>query len=447
MISNIKAKLQNKHFLSLAGNIIMAGLGFVTVGILLRALTPVEIGSFFFFQTAFVLVDTFRTGFLQTAMIKFYAGADDARASNVVGSTWYIGLIITALSFVLTVPVMFFLHYISNEGIRVTLQWFSVSFLSTLPIVVATWVLQAEQRFDRILYVRLINQGSFIIMVILLIAFKRINLQTLMWANFLGCVFTCIYLFAKRWTHLGKLKYRSKESINELVHFGKYSVGTSISSNLLRSSDTFIINALLGTAAVAVYNIPQKFLEIIEIPLRSFLATGTPELSAAYNQDKKQEIGTILNKYAGMLTIAFIPVALVAIAFADIGVSLFSGGKYTHTEAANVFRIFMVFAVFFPVDRFFGVTLDVIHQPKRNAIKVFLMLVINVVGDFAGIWLLHNIYGVAIASIPTFLFGVLFGYYSLKKFLPVSFKGIFSTGFAEVKLLVQNALNKPNLKA
>ncbi|TAE16031.1 MAG: lipopolysaccharide biosynthesis protein [Bacteroidetes bacterium] len=442
MLVKLLQKLQNKHFLSLAGNGIMAILSVVTVAILYRNLTPNDIGSWVVFQTAYVLVDTFRTGFLQTALINFYAGAQEARAKEVVGSTWYLGIVITGISLVVSVPGWLLLPYITNEGLYVTVQWFFATFFCTLPVVMATWVLQAEHRFDRILYVRLVNQGSFIIMVLILIYLNKINIQWVMFVNVLGCFFTLLLVMLNGWAKLPTLVHKTKAGITEIFHFGKYSVGTTISANLLRSSDTFIINALLGPAAVAIYNLPQRLLEIIEIPLRSFLATGMPEIAAAENMGDKVLLRNTLYKYAGILTILIIPVSIGAVILADVGVGLLGGSKYLQTEAANLFRIFMVFAFLFPIDRFVGITLDVVKQPKLNFIKVLLMLVVNVIGDFTAIYFMKSVYGVAVASIPTFVVGVCFGYFSLRKFLPITFSKFFSVGYVETKILLQKTLRK-----
>lgn len=439
---DIKQLIKNKQFLSLAGNLVMAVLNIVTAGILYRHLPKDEVGCWFFFQTTFVLIDTFRTGFLQTAFIKFYAGANKERADNVLGSTWYLGLLITAIVILINIPGFFLLGFITNAGIIVVIKWTSLYFISTLPIVMATWVLQAEQRFGQILYIRLLNQGSFIVFIIACIFLGHINLNIVLFTCFLSCVLTSLVAFICRWTKLKTVTRQTSQSVKELYHFGKFSVGTSISSNLLRSSDTFIINFTLGPASVAIYNIAQSLMNIIDIPLRSFVATAMTSLSAAQNNNRKEEVEYILKKYAGALTLLFIPVAIGAVLFADVAVSLLGGGKYVGTPAANIFRIFMIFAIFFPIDRFTGVTLDVIHQPKFNFYKVLTMLAINVVGDFTGIYFLHNIYGVGIASIPTFIIGTLFGYLSLKRFLNFNLAQILKLGYAELIILKDMALSK-----
>lgn len=435
-MGKIKELLANKQFLSLAGNVVMAFLNIATTAILYRHMAEGEVGDWVFFQSTFVFIDTFRTGFLQTAFIKFFAGADKARADNVLGSIWLLGILITLAICVITIPGLLLINKIENSGIITAINWVAITFISTLPMVVATWILQAQQRYREILWVRVINQGSFIIFVIVLILIHKNTLFWFLLTNVASCVLSCIFVFARNWTGITTLSKQSWSTVVDIFHFGKFSVGTSISSNLLRYSDTFIINLLLGSSYVAIYGIGQMLLNVIDIPLRSFVTTGMTSLSAAQNNNRKEEVEYIFKKYAGALTIIFIPIIIGAIVFADVAVGLIGGGKYADTPAANIFRIFMLIAFVSPLDRFTGVTLDIIHKPQINLYKVLAMLAVNVAGDFLGIHLLHNIYGVGFASIPTMLFGAMIGYFSLKMYLNFTFVDMMKMGWDESKVIV-----------
>ena len=444
-IANIISKLKNRHFMSLVGNGCMAILGMVTVSILFRFMSSDDIGYWFFFQSVFVLLDTFRTGFLQVALIKFYTGTEKNKAEAVLGSVWYLSILITGILIVLNIIALPFLSYTNSIGMISTIKWFGLTFLCTLPSSIASWILQADQRFDRLLLLRIINQGLFICMILVSIILKKTSLDVILIINALSAISVSIFCLFQGWTQIKTFTKRTSESIKELFHFGKYSVGTTISTNLLRSSDTFIIMFILGSAgpaAVAMYNIPLRLMEIIEIPLRSFLATGMPTMSEAFNRNNKKEVVYIMQKYAGMLTIILIPVSLVAILLADFAIGIIGGEKYTGTNAVVVYRIFMSFAMFFPIDRFLGVTLDIIHQPRINFYKVLVMLATNIIFDFTGIYLFGNINGVALATLFTFLSGVGFGYYWLRKYLDFTLLSFFTVGFSEIKLFVQQSLSK-----
>ncbi|GLU52454.1 hypothetical protein Dfri01_19150 [Dyadobacter frigoris] len=198
-----------------------------------------------------------------------------------------------------------------------------------------------------------------------------------------------------------------------------------------------IVNFMLGPAALAVFNLGQRLMEIIEIPLRSFAATGMPELSAAYNAENKELVIHTMKRYAGLITVALLPVCLGAVVLADVAIQIIGGSKYVGTEAANIMRLFMTFALLYPLDRFFALTLDVIHQPKINFIKVILMLVGSVSATFTGIYLTGNIYGVALANIvPTFI-GISIGYWGLNRFQPFGILSVFTTGYTEAVIIVK----------
>ena len=429
----MKELLRNRHLQSLTGNGAMAVLSVLTYSILFRFLNEADMGNWIFFQFSFLLLDTFRTGLLQTALIKFYSGADAERQRAIAGAAWYIGLLVTAGFVVLNVLAVPALPYVQDAGLLVVGQWFGLALAVTLPYNVAVWVLQAEQRFDRILWVRLLNQGSFIVLVFLMYLLHEVNLVRVIQAFVASSLLTSVVTTVLGWGQLAALPHRTAATVREVFHFGKYSFGTFLCSNLLRSSDTFIIKFMLGPAALAVYNLPQRLLEIIEIPLRSGLATGMPSMSAAVNQGKEGEVVELLKRYAGFLSLLFVPIVIGVLIFADVIVGLVGGGKYVGTEAAGIYRILIVCSLFFPLERFLGVTLDIIGQPRLNLTKVLLVLVLNVVTDIIGIHITHNIYGAAWGSVITLLAGIAYGYWVLLRFLPVNFRGIPQLAAAEVR--------------
>lgn len=442
MLAGLNKYIHNKHFLSLAGNAVMAVISVLTIALLFRNLSPAEAGGYAFFQAVIVLMDSVRTGFLQTALIKFYTGVEEKRAKEVLGSIWYLGILVTALTFVVTIPSLIFLPHIKDIGMRLMIQWFSLSFTLTLPIVIAHWILQSEGKFGKILFIRLLNQGSFILFILLLLGIGHLTLQNAIWANLVSCFITCVVIFFRKWAFLYTVVNRTKSGIREIYTFGKFSLGTTVSSSLLRSSDTFIINFVLGPAAVAIYSVAQRLMEIIEIPLRSFMATGISALSAASNKNDKVEVGNIMKRYAGTLIFLIVPIAFGAVLFADVLVVTLGGAKYAGTEAANVFRIFMLFGILFPIERFQGITLDMLHKPHLNLIKVSCMLLVNVVGDFAGLFLFGNVYGVALASIPTFLGGMVFGYHALRRSIDYKLSDVFRVGYRECRFRLTEQWNK-----
>jgi len=441
----IQNKLINKHALSLASNAVMPVVGMITVGLLAHKMSKPEFSHWIIFLTTFTLANLFRSGFLQTALVKFYNSADKERARIVTGSTWYIGFLLTAFLGVISLLLIVFYH--GHPVVELTVKWFAIIFFSTLPSSVALWILQAEERFDRVFILQLTWQGCFLALIILLIFFHKATFSIIIIAYCSTAMITSLVSIVTGWAKMATIRYKTSECVKQLANFGKYSVGTSVSSYLLRSSDTYIINFMfIDPTVVGIYYLPQRLMEVVEIPLRSFTATALPAMSAAVQRDDKSQLTYILKKYAGILTMLIIPITLGSFIFADLIIDILGGHKYVNTYASNIFRIFMCFALLMPVDRFFGITLDMLNKPHINMTKVIIMLIVNIAGDFAGIFIFHNLYGVALASILTFLSGVLYGYWILKKHLNFTMLGILKMGFIESKALAAGMILKYSKK-
>ncbi|MBB6498110.1 oligosaccharide flippase family protein [Pedobacter cryoconitis] len=436
-IKKILSSFKNIHFQSLLGNGVMAIFGMVTIAILYRALSVKDIGVYVFFMTILGLIDTLRSGFLTNSFIKFYSGTEKDRAQEVAGSAWGLALLITGGSILINIPTYIFSSYITNEGMILFLKYFSLISLATLPSFMANLVVQGDKRFDRLLWLRLINQFLFTGIVITLTVLKLSTLKTIILTYIFSNLIASLASMFLGWTMIGTITKFTKKTFLELFHFGKYSVGTSVSSNLFKVTDTFFINFFLGPAALAVYNLGGRLLQIIEIPLLSFAASGMPSLSGYYNRGQKQEMMYVMQKLVGMLSVAIFVIAVGSIIFAEPIILLIGGEKYLHTEAPNLFRIFMSMAILYPADRFFALTLDVIHKPKINFYKILVMLVVNLLGDYFGLMIFKSVYSIVFANILPILVAIIIAYVPLNKYSKFNFWHIYVVGYKEVILFVK----------
>ncbi|WP_342644862.1 oligosaccharide flippase family protein [Mucilaginibacter sp. CSA2-8R] len=438
-IKQILDKLRNPHIINLVGNAVMSVLNMVLVAVLFNYLKVDEMGVWFFFQGTVGLVDTFRAGLLTTAFITSYAGTAKERAAEVAGSAWFLALLVTALFVVVNLVYLAVPFQIKDEGLNLFMHWFGLIFIFTLPSFIASCVAQAEQRFDRLLYIRVISTGLSIVMVLALIVTKHINFMNVVYSGFAAGSITSLATIVFGWARVDTIFKKSTQTVKALFAFGKYSVGTSLGSNLFRYSDTAIINFMLGPGSLAVYNLGLRLMELVEIPLRSFAATIMPPLSAAYNQDNKYHVIYLLKKYSGLLTVILIPVVIGSLFFAEVAIWIVDK-KYLATPAANVFRVFMTFALLYPVERFMALTLDAINQPKVNMIKLIFMLAANVIGDFLGVWIFGNVYGVAFATILPILTGLVISYNWLQRYEKFNLWDVYKIGWLETQWLIKDSL-------
>ncbi|MCX6205845.1 MAG: oligosaccharide flippase family protein [Bacteroidetes bacterium] len=440
LIKKAVSIFKNIHFQSLLLNGSMSLFGIVTLSMLYRALTPTEAGIYIFLFTLINLIDTVKSGFMTTAFIKFYSGADEKRASEVIGSTWILTLLIVAVLIIANIICVLFYRDTDNITLALLNKYFSPIVISTLPFFIAGIVLQSEKRFDLLLRIRLLNQVLFTGTIIVLIFLKETNLNTIIISYILCNVFVSLVVLLIGWSKISFLKNATKKGVLEMYHFGKYSMGSSLSANLFSFTNTFFLDFFFGPASVAIFNIGSKLMQIIEIPLYSIAGSGMPLLSGFYNNNEEEKMVFTLKKIIGILTVLFIGVALVSLVFAEPLIALIGGQKYVTTEAPNLFRILILLSLLFPLDRFFAITLDVINKPEINFYKLLVMLVINLIADFVVVFYFKSVYGIAITNIFPTLYAIIISYYYIQKSIKIDFSDTLTIGFKEIRSFISSKL-------
>ncbi|MDM3606236.1 hypothetical protein O9359_19375, partial [Proteus mirabilis] len=87
---------------------------------------------------------------------------------------------------------------------------------------------------------------SMILIIIVLALIKQATLFNILLVNVLTNCLTSIVAIIWGVSKINTFVKRSKATTLEIMHFGKYSLATNLSSNLLSSVNTFIITFMLG---------------------------------------------------------------------------------------------------------------------------------------------------------------------------------------------------------
>ncbi len=381
-----------------------------------------------------------RNGMIQTSLVKFLSGASQHTIVKINGGGWFISLVITIV-YGLTGLLLLGLP-VSDGGWLLFIRYGSLALLSSLPYNYSLWLLQVDFQFNRILYLRLINQSVYVALLGYQFFRHSHSLNQILLAFIAANLIPGLFSLFSGWCRIGDLFHTDRKSVASLFHFGKYSMGTSIGANLLRSSDTFLIQAFMGPGFVALYTAPQKMMEVIEIPLRSFAATAIPQMAGYVNKKEDPKVVEIFEKYTGGISLILFPVIAGTFIFSDIIMRVLGGLQYAGT--GSTLRIFMLYSLLMPLDRFLGISLDIVNKPALNFLKVFFMLVINVLGDLAAIYWFHSINYVALSSLLTFITGIALGSLFLKKSLAFTFRGILDRGLELLTTYYKKmTLNKP----
>ena len=394
----------------------MAVLGFFSFIVLVRSLPTEEFGEWVLFITTLNFIDMLRFGITRTAIVRFLSGADETEGKQLLGSNYAINGASTLLLIVLVVVVnLFFESSIKESGFSLFFTWFPLVAIINLPFNNSMSVLQARMRFDNMLIIRIINVGSFMTFLVLNYFIFRGGIMVIMYAYITTNLASSLIAAGLNWDGIRHIFNATKRTNKIILNFGKYTSGTLIGSNLLRSADTFILglSPFLGVTGVALYSIPLKLTEIIEIPVRSFAMTAFPKLSKASIEGNKKLVMDIFYQNAGGLTYILIPIMAFSFVFAEEFVTILGGPEYK--ETASIFRIFCIYGLLLPVDRFIGISLDSINMPKQNFFKVIYMTLSNIIGDAI----------------------VVFGFYYIVLGFSISY--LFFVGYSDPEVLAQTA--------
>ncbi|WP_198166318.1 lipopolysaccharide biosynthesis protein [Prosthecochloris sp. HL-130-GSB] len=409
MMQKIKKFVSNNNMLSLAATGGGAILGFISFVLLVGNTDKEVFGAWAFYISTATMLDMAKTGFVQTPLVRHLAAAkSSAEQDTIIASGFAASLVLTFLLalIVFTAPLLF-PQLLDNKAFSLFFTGYPFYTFASLLHNFSSWVFQAQNRFDKVLAVRLVPRLLFILLLLAAFSQPDAGPMVVLVCHILSLGVASIVAWSVSGIHLHTLVKVSRAATAGLVSFGKYSTGTMIGSNLLRSSDITILGIVLGAEAVAVYHVAQKIVEFVEIPLRALASVAFPRLSRDAVTNLKESVKSILRSYALPLSLLVVPVAIVAFVFADNVVTMLGGNSYG--DASLIVQIFAISLFFLPFDRFTGVILDSINRPDLNFYKVMTMLAVNVAGDLLVLRLFGTASSVAAVTIATFITGALWG--------------------------------------
>ncbi len=292
--------IREDNFLSLAGNLTIALFGLAVFALLARSLKPALFGEWVIFIAAGSFVDMFRFGITNTGLIRFLSGAHTNDRAAWLGANAIISVIATLVVAVLIgIMQLFFHNTLQASGYGLFFTWYPLMAIMNMPWNIAIVVLQADNKFSKILWLKAMNSGLFFMVVLVHVLMVPLSLTQLALAMVCIQGITSLFSLLQQWDGLLLMGKGSRSAVRSLLQFGKYTTFTLVGTNLLRSADTFIIGlSPLGSAAVALYSIPLKLTELQQIPLRSFAATAFPKLSKASLQLHTDAVKEIFYTYA-----------------------------------------------------------------------------------------------------------------------------------------------------
>ena len=273
---------------------------------------------------------------------------------------------------------------------------------------------------------RLATGVAFSIFLLINLYYFQVNLNLIIVVHFLIHFFVSFYCIVFGLDGIQFVRKSSQATIKKFLNFGKFTLGSLVGSSLLKSADVIIIGlSSMGATAVALYSIPLKLIEIMQIPLRSFSSTAYPKLAKASSDGHNDRVIKLFYIYSGVTTFLFIPISMLCFFFSKYFVLLLGGEQYLDTIVPIIiFKIFAIYGLLLPIDRFTGIVLDAINRPKINFNKVIVMAVTNILGDIIAVFVFKSLIMVALVTVIFTIAGQFLGWYYVSRYLAIQPKAM-----------------------
>jgi len=412
--------LKSNHLYSIVSMGIQLGSSFVVFLILLRILSPEDLGQWIIYTALYSLAELAKSGLIQNGYIHFSSSANINKeklyASGITLS------IITALTVgLLVLFVSYPLSHLlkSPELIKLAIYYPLLSVFISLQRFFEIHLI-SENNFKKLSISKALFGLVFISSIVILQFNSNINLTLIpilqIVAASITVLMSMIFLSFKI-----QFKGSGYALIKKLILYGRFTMGTNLGSMLLNKIDVFILSIFLGPVSVAIYNTASRLINIIEIPLTSISQVSFPRITQSYQKESSKKAANIFERDLALTGIAIIPVSLVLFIFADEIIVTIAGVAYE--ESSTIIKILCVAVIFKALGRFSGISLDAVGLPQWN----FYVLVLSIIFNFILNIIFINLFstkGVAIATLISIVFTSLSLLFLVKKTIPIEIKNI-----------------------
>jgi lipopolysaccharide exporter len=198
----------------------------------------------------------------------------------------------------------------------------------------------------------------------------------------------------------------------DLMAYGKYVLGTNLSTMLFKSIDKLALGKLLGPIAFAEYDVAGKVTQMVEAPSFSMAAVVFPQSAERAQTEGKEGVKRLYERSVGAILAIILPFILFVMVFAEPVIRVIAGWQYP--ESANLLRLTALFGLFMPFAVQFGTILDSTGRPATNFAYTLGTALLNLVLSYVFVKNI-GIFGAALATLTGYSISFIFAQLLLRK--------------------------------
>jgi len=378
--------------------------GFGGAVLLYRAIPEQSVfGVWVLFLGIVSVIEVGRIGLLQNALVKYLSVDNQGEeAGRITTASFAINTILTLL--IVLVCLGLSPLAASIFGAPELAKLFRIYCLTTvalIPFYQCNYIQQANLDFKGVFWGNVVKGGVlFGFILFLFIEKKPVQLTELAITQVVAAIASSIvsWMFARKYAVFSKKI--DWDWVSKLFAYGKFVLGTNISTQLYKTVDKLLLGSLPGggTAMVALYDAAIRITNLTDVPTASMATMLFPQ-SSRRMQEGNDAVKQLYEKAVGAILAFMVPCIVAVLLLADWLIFLTAGTAYA--DAANLLRITILFGLFMPYAVQFGTVLDSIGKPQVNFIYTLFSLLLT--GLFN--WILipkMGVYGAAIGTLTAY---------------------------------------------
>lgn len=399
---------------------------------LTRSLSKEDFGAWVLFLTITGLIEVSRNALIQNALVKHLIAAEKEEHGRINTASLVINILLSVgsvlLLFLLSIPLG---EWLNAPELAYLLRVYVITTLILIPFSQSEFVHQANFDFRGVFFGHFIRLGSlFSYIAVCFFLGIELHIENLVWVHCVAAVGGAITLsyFARRYmTYVRQIDW---SWVKKLFNYGKYVFGTGISSMILNSIDSWMIAAILGGSsvtrgqqAVATYNAALRITNLVQVPTNAVAQMVFPQSAKRIKTEGKAGAKFLYEKSVGVLLSMIIPGIIFVLLIPEFLIRLVAGPEYL--DAVPVLQITMLYGLFMPFGRQFGIILDSIGKPKINFYFILFSAGLNVVLNYIFITSLNSVEGAAYGTLCTYVVTFIGTQILLKRELNVNTFNVF----------------------
>ena len=399
--------------------------GFFSFVILVRLLSIPDFGTWVLYTSFIAVVELLRGGFIKNPLTRRFLSTDPSDHPAVVSAALLVNgilfIVLSAAVAILAVPVSVWM----DAPLLKPLCYLFIpnAFFYTFFLHYTT-LHEAHLNFKASFWAYFVQKALFFFYLLFVLFFSdsiAVSLIDLAIVQIIAMVISSVISvwFARNYS-VHRFEW-DRSHLLAILHHGKYSFGTNVSSVLLNNIDSWMLGGMLSPAAVAIYNPALRITRLVEIPMQSVAAITYPKLVQKSTEVSLTNAKHLYEQSVAVILAIMIPLVFVVIVFANPIVVLVAGDNYE--AAATVLQITMLYGLLAPFNRQFGITLDAIGKARLTFYFVVISAIVNTGLNFIMIQRL-GVVGAAYATTATHVLDVILRQLFLRHILGTNFLGI-----------------------